>query len=104
MREAAEESLPFRWDLMAPDQLGSLLAGTASPDLWFLDELVACAGKVLGRSGNGDLVFVGRSLDSMFDLLSGVIAATHGQRRIHRLPRSFQRRESDPGAGGDGVR
>jgi hypothetical protein len=52
MREAAEESLPFRWDLIAPDQLGSLLAGTGSPDLWFLDELVACAGKVLARSGN----------------------------------------------------
>jgi hypothetical protein len=53
MREAAEENLPFRWDLIAPDRLGSLLARTASPDLWFLDELVACAGKVLARSGNG---------------------------------------------------
>jgi len=95
MREAAEGSLPFRWDLIAPDQLGSLLAGTGSPDLWFLDELVACAGKVLARSGNGDLVFVGRSLDSMFDLFSGAIADTHGQRRIRRLPLSFQR----PGVG-----
>lgn len=89
------ESLPFRWDLIAPDQLGSLLVGTASPDLWFLDELVACAGKVLARSGNGDLVFVGRSLDSMFDLLSGAIADSHGQRRVRRLPLSFQR----PGVG-----
>jgi hypothetical protein len=57
--------------------------------------LVACAGKVLARSGNGDLVFVGRSLDSMFDLFSGAIADTHGQRRIRRLPLSFQR----PGVG-----
>jgi hypothetical protein len=95
MREAAEENLPFRWDLIAPDQLGSVLADTASPDLWFLDELVACAGKVLARSGNGDLVFVGRSLDSMFDLLSGALAGTQGQRRICRLPLSFQR----PGVG-----
>jgi hypothetical protein len=85
----------FRWDLVTPDQVGSLLAGTASPDLWFLDELVACAGKVLARSGNGDLVFVGRSSDSMFDLLSGAIANTAGQRRIRRLPLSFQR----PGVG-----
>lgn len=26
------------------------------------DDQVACAGKVLARNGNGDLVFVGRSL------------------------------------------
>jgi hypothetical protein len=86
-----EESLPFRWDLVTPDQLGSLLVGTATPDLWFLDELVACAGKVLARSGNGDLVFVGRSLDSMFDLLSGALADLAGQRLLRRLPLSFQR-------------
>lgn len=83
--------MPFRWDLVRPDQLGSLLAGTASPDLWFLDDLVACAGKVLARSGNGDLYFVGRSLDSMFDLLSGVLADPVGEQRLYRLPLSFQR-------------
>ncbi len=70
----AEESVPFRWDLVTADQLGSLLAGTTAPDLWFLDDLVVCAGKVLARSGNGDLVFVGRSLDTMFDLLGGALA------------------------------
>jgi hypothetical protein len=86
-----EESLPFRCDLVTPDQLGSLLVGTPTPDLWLLDELVACAGKVLARSGNGDLVFVGRSLDSMFDLLSGALADLGGQRRLRRLPLSFQR-------------
>jgi hypothetical protein len=65
------ENVPFRWDLVTPDQLGSLLAGTSDPDLWFLDDLVECAGKVLARCGGGDLVFFGRSLDSMFDLLGG---------------------------------
>lgn len=60
-------NMPFRWDLVAPDQLGSLLDGIATPDLWYLDDLAECTGKVLARSGNGDLVFVGRSLDSMFD-------------------------------------
>jgi hypothetical protein len=95
MSGAAAESLPFRWDLVTPDQLGSLLAGVATPDLWFLDELIACAGKVLARSGNGDLVFVGRSLDSMFDLLSGALAEVTDQRRLRRLPFSFQR----PGVG-----
>jgi hypothetical protein len=75
MREtASEESVPFRWDLVTPDRLGSLLDGTVQPSLWFLEELVDCAGKVVARGGNGDLVFVGRSLDSMFDLLSGALA------------------------------
>lgn len=85
------DTLPFRWDLVAPDQLGTLLAGTESPRLWFVDDLAACAGKVLARSGNGDLVFVGRSLDSMFDLLSGALAEIADDRRLHRLPVSFAR-------------
>jgi hypothetical protein len=66
--------MPFRWDLVRPDQLGALLNDVPAPDLWFLDELVAVSGKVLARSGGGDLVFVGRSLDSMYDLLSGALA------------------------------
>lgn len=88
---ASGESTPFRWDLVTPDQLGSLLSGVTEPDLWFLDELVACAGKVLARSGNGDLVFVGRSLDSMYDLLSGALADCGECRALRRLPLSFQR-------------
>jgi len=86
-----QESVPFRWDLVTPDQLGTMLDGAAPPDLWFLDELVTCTGKVLARSGNGDLYFVGRSLDSMFDLLGGVLAGPVGVQRLHRLPLSFQR-------------
>lgn len=86
-----DETVPFRWDLVTPDQLGSLVVGTAPPDLWFLNELIACAGKVLARSGNGDMVFVGRSLDSMFDLLSGALADKTGGRQLRRLPLSFQR-------------
>jgi hypothetical protein len=86
-----EEGPPFRWDLVTPDQLGSLLAGGAEPDLWFLEELVACAGKVLARSGDGDVVFVGRSLDSMFDLLGGALADLKREARLRRLPLSFQR-------------
>jgi hypothetical protein len=90
-------SLPFRWDLVAPDRLGSLLAGTATPDLWFLDALAQCAGKVLARSGDGDLVFVGRSLDSMFDLLGGALPECGPVRR--RLPFSFARPASRTGTG-----
>jgi hypothetical protein len=87
---AAENPVPFRWNLVAPDELGSLVAGTSTPDLWFLADLLVCAGKVLARSGDGDLVFVGRSLDSMFDLLSGALVS-YGGRALWRLPLSFQR-------------
>ena len=66
-------TVPFRWDLVSPDRLGSLLDGVATSEVTYLAELAACAGKVLARSGNGDLVFVGRSLDSMFDLLGGAL-------------------------------
>jgi hypothetical protein len=45
----------------------------------------------VARSGGGELVFVGRSLDSMFDLLSGALADAGGTVRLSRLPFSFQR-------------
>lgn len=80
-------NVPYRWDLVTPDQLGSLLDGVTAPEPWYLPELAECAGKVLARSGNGDLVFVGRSLDSMFDLLSG--ALPDSGRALSRLPISL---------------
>jgi hypothetical protein len=82
---------PFRWDLVTPDQLGGLLQGTVAPDLWFVPAVAACAGKVLARSGGGDLFFVGRSLDSMFDLLGGALAQIPQGQVPYRLPFSFQR-------------
>ena len=80
---------PFRWDLIKPEQLGTLLKGTASPNLWFLDELATCAARVLARSGSGQMFFVGRSLDSAFDLMTGALAGTSHAGQLHRLPFSF---------------
>jgi hypothetical protein len=60
VHDPVEVRSPFRWDLVSPDQLGSMLDGVGLPDLWFLDDLVGCAGKVLARSGGSDLYFVGR--------------------------------------------
>ncbi len=91
VNEPIEVNLPFRWDLVTPAQLGSLLAGRPEPDLWFRDALVECAGRVLARCGGGDLVFVGRSLDSMFDLLGGALGHTGAGPGLYRLPVSFQR-------------
>lgn len=76
---------PYRWDLVRPDQLGTLLERAEEPSLWFLDELIECAAKVIARAGDADLYFVGRSADSVHDLLSG----TPWRDRIHQLPLSF---------------
>ncbi|WP_430784075.1 hypothetical protein [Actinoplanes sp. G11-F43] len=77
--------LPHRWDLVAPDQLGTLLDGLPEPDLWFADELVDCTARVLARCDGGTLYFVGRSLDSMYDLLTAMLP---GDGRLRRLPYS----------------
>jgi hypothetical protein len=82
----AGSNRPFRWDLVRPDQLGSLLDGVRAPDLWFADELALTAAKVVARSGGGELHFVGRSADSLFDLLSGALEGTEWAPRLHRLP------------------
>jgi hypothetical protein len=76
---------PFRWDLVRPGHLGSLLDGLPEPELWFLDDLIDCAAKVLARSENGELCFVGRSADSVFDLLGGALPDPG---RLHLLPLS----------------
>ncbi len=78
-------SIPYRWDLVTPDQLGALLAALEEPDLWYADELTVAAARVVARSGGGDLHFVGRSADSMFDLLSGAFHGLEQLRRLHRL-------------------
>jgi hypothetical protein len=80
---------PFRWDVGGGAQLGSLLDDVPPPDLWFLDELVACAARVLARSADGDLYFVGRSLDSMYDLLTGALRGTSREDRARLLPLSL---------------
>ncbi|MFJ1763039.1 hypothetical protein ACIOD2_22190 [Amycolatopsis sp. NPDC088138] len=83
---------PFRWDLVRPDQVGTLLDDTQEPRLWFLPALTDATAKVLARSGNGELHFVGRSLDSMHDLLGGALERTSWHDRVHQLPMSLKPR------------
>jgi hypothetical protein len=82
---------PFRWALSsyggaAPDRLGVLGAGAGPADLWHLPELTVCTGKVLARARAADLCFVGRSLDSMYDLLTGALEGTSWGGTLTRLP------------------
>lgn len=86
---------PFRWALSsyagaAPDRLGALADGTGPARLWHLPELTVCTGRVLARSRAADLCFVGRSLDSMYDLLTGALEGTSGMCALTRLPVSVR--------------
>ncbi|WP_436890377.1 hypothetical protein [Nocardiopsis dassonvillei] len=82
-----EPNLPFRWDVER-DHVGSL-AEPARPERHYVDALTECSAKVLARGGDRDLYFVGRSPDSLYDLLRGVLADTPHRDRVHRLPLSL---------------
>lgn len=83
-----EPNPPFRRDIPGGARTGSLTDGT-DHDHSYVDVLAECAAKVLARSADGDLFFVGRSPDSLYDLLSGVLADTGHRGRLHRLPLSL---------------
>src|SRR6185503_17566898 len=62
---------PFRWDLSHRSHLGRLVAGEPAwsyPD--FIESLLTCCAKILASGGDSDLIFVGRSPESIFDHLS----------------------------------
>lgn len=83
-----EPNLPFRWNIPGGDRTGSLTEGV-DHDPAHVDELAECAAKVLARSADGDIYFVGRSPDSVYDLLTGVLVDTPHHTRLHRLPLSL---------------
>lgn len=75
--------LPFRWNLAERSQLGSLLEGEPAEDYpEFVDHLRDCCARVVASAGDGDLVFVGRSPESLFDYLGGILAETSWKERI----------------------
>jgi hypothetical protein len=76
-------SKPFRWNVARREQLGRLIDGVPSPGYEeIVEDLRACAAPVLAVSGDSDLVFVGRSADSLFDYLSGALASTTWRSRL----------------------
>jgi hypothetical protein len=90
-----EPNRPFRWDLTRPDQLGSMLDNGTVREPFYLEDLVRCAARVLGQCANGELYFVGRSVDTLFDLLSGALAGTDWSSRLHPLPLSLFRGDGE---------
>ncbi|MEO0617900.1 MAG: hypothetical protein AAFZ01_01325 [Pseudomonadota bacterium] len=74
MRKDAEPVLPFRWDMSRREQLGQLVPGNPRSALCHDEEFIATAGKIIARTAASRMVFVGRSPESWFDLLSGSFA------------------------------
>lgn len=92
-RAATDVCLPFRWDISHRETFGGLLktdrsgaslysvppkSRAASIACWtpyegFFDNLLSCVARIVAAGGDADLVFVGRSLDNCFDLLSALL-------------------------------
>jgi hypothetical protein len=67
---------PFRWNIARREQLGDLATVAPAPAYeGFVEDLRRAAAKVLARAGASEVVFVGRSLESMFDYLSGALGS-----------------------------
>jgi len=79
-----ENVKPFRWNVAKREQLGRLLTNTYDGAYWWRqDEFQQCCAKVLACSGDRRLFFVGRSLESMFDYLSGALCDTSWADRLN---------------------
>jgi hypothetical protein len=87
---------PFRWNLKKREQLGTLLSGGF--DRYYKtyeQELSECAAKVIARSSNKRIIFIGRSPENIFDYLSGVFQDTSHENKIDLLNISNRFREVD---------
>jgi len=83
--------LPFRWNLARREQLGSLVEGEpAALHSGFVNELRECCARVVAMAGDSELVFVGRSPESLYDYLSGVLAETGWEERAVLLNLSMR--------------
>lgn len=77
---------PFRWDVTRRSQLGSL-PEIELPETYpqFEEDLLTCSARILAFAGDSDLVFVGRSPQPLFDLLSGLLVETSWSDRLRLL-------------------
>ena len=86
---------PFRWDVTRRSQLGSL-PEIELPEAYpqFEEDLLTCSARVLAFAGDSDLVFVGRSPQPLFDLLSGLLVETSRSDRLRLLNVGLRRVEA----------
>ncbi len=85
-------NIPFRWDIMRREQLGRLVhthRDSLLPETHFVSDLEQCCTRIVALCGDADLVFVGRSPESIFDLLSGLLSSTSWRTRCSLLNMSI---------------
>jgi hypothetical protein len=87
---------PFRWNVQRRNELGSLLDGPKAETYpGFLDDLLPCCAKVIGYSDDSDLYFVGRSPESLFDHLSGLLLDSSWAVRLRLMQFSMREWSED---------
>ena len=75
---------PFRWDIAKREQLGRLVESESTPPYSdFMQDLRQCAARVIAFAGDSELVFVGRSPESIFDYLSGAFLESPRHQRLN---------------------
>ena len=86
MQKPGAAIIPFRWDLSSRARLGGLIKGEpADVPEGYYDELRQACAKVVARSENSQLVFVGRSPEHIFDYLSGAFSTLKTRRPLTLL-------------------
>ncbi|HJQ24546.1 MAG TPA: hypothetical protein VKA60_11570 [Blastocatellia bacterium] len=82
---------PFRWNITNQIYLGSLVQGEkANAYKGFSEQILHCCSRVLAFAGDSDLTFVGRSPESIFDHLSGLLFDTSWFDRLELLQFSMR--------------
>ncbi len=85
---------PFRWNLTHRSHLGNLLEGERAVSYdTFLDHLLPCCSKVIAFADDSDIIFVGRSPESIFDYLSGLLFDSSWFDRLELLHFSMRFKE-----------
>jgi hypothetical protein len=74
--------VPFRWNIRSRAELGELIDDSVELDRYFLDDIRQCAARIMQFADDGKLVFVGRSLDSIHDYLSGLLGQTEWRDKL----------------------
>lgn len=90
-------AIPFRWNLTHRNHLGNLLKGERARTHYanFADDLLQCCSRILTFSDDSNLVFVGRSPESIFDYLSGLLFDSSWFERIELLHFSMRFQEEN---------
>jgi hypothetical protein len=94
LRERYMFDPPFRWNITNQAHLGTLVKGDkAYVYAEFYDQILPCCSRVLSFADDSDLVFVGRSPESIFDHLSGLLFHTSWFDRLELLQFSMRFRD-----------